>query len=51
MITPEILTEFKRFNNNIENLIEVLKDSNILIGKYIGYKVTYDEDKKDNGDI
>lgn len=51
MIILEILTEFKRFNSNIENLIEVLKDSNTLIGKYLGYKVTYNGNKKDNGDI
>ena len=35
--------EIKRFNDNVESLIEVLKDSNTLFGKFIGYKVTYKE--------
>ena len=45
MFTEKMLEEFKRFNDNIEKLTEVLEDSNILIGKYIGYTVTYKEDK------
>ena len=45
MFTEKMLEEFKRFNDNIEKLTEVLKDSNILVGKYIGYTVTYKEDK------
>lgn len=43
MFTEEMLKEFKRFNDNIEKLTEVLKDSNTLIGKYLGYKVTYED--------
>ena len=45
MFIGKMLDEFKRFNDNVEKLTEVLKDSNILIGKYLGYKVTYKDDE------
>lgn len=44
MFTEKMLEEFKRFNDNVEKLTEVLKDSNILIGRYLGCKVTYKDD-------
>lgn len=39
----EIQDELKQFNKNIENLIEILKDTNFLFGKFLGYKVSYKE--------
>ncbi|MFH0805998.1 MAG: hypothetical protein V1901_03935 [Patescibacteria group bacterium] len=48
MFIRELLEEFKKFNVNLRDVIEAIRDLNIMLGNFIGFKVSYKGDKNEN---
>lgn len=45
-----MLKDIEKLNVNLEDLVEVLRDFNTIVGRVMGYKVKYKENKKDKNE-
>jgi len=46
LLGGDILKELKKLNNTLEKITEAWQDTNIIISKYTGHKVSYIKKEK-----